>query len=234
MATTDDYGQGVSIAALTDAPNAESLAKNIANAITPRSVMRFASASARTAALTGVAAPVEGMLTWLQDVNRLYVYDGSAWQEIPYNSRLFAYKTANTSRSSTTSATADPHLTFTVEANTTYTLSGLLIFDGHDNGDLKIGFTAPAGTTGSWWPGGADSSISAFAGLPRWGALTDVTASTMAIGAIGAGTILAAQPGGLVVTSGTPGTFSLVWAQNASNGTATILRTHSWLRLDRM
>jgi hypothetical protein len=80
VATTDDYGQGVSVATLTDAPNAETLAKNIANAIVSRSIMRFASASARSAALTGLTAPVEGMVTWLQDVNLQYVYDGTAWQ----------------------------------------------------------------------------------------------------------------------------------------------------------
>lgn len=79
MATTDDYGQGVSIASLTDAPNAEVLAKAIANAIVARSVMRFASASSRAATLT---APVEGMVTWLQDVNGLYIYDGSSWQPL--------------------------------------------------------------------------------------------------------------------------------------------------------
>ncbi|MFG3476484.1 hypothetical protein ACGF3K_14635 [Streptomyces sp. NPDC047980] len=76
MATTDDYGQGVSIASLTDTPNAETLAKNIANAIVQRSVMRFSSASARAAALT---SPVEGMQTWLQDTNLMYHYDGSSW-----------------------------------------------------------------------------------------------------------------------------------------------------------
>lgn len=76
MAGQDSYGQGVVVADLTDAPNAATLARNIADAIVQRSVMRFASASARTAA---VAAPVEGMVTWLQDVNRLYVYDGSSW-----------------------------------------------------------------------------------------------------------------------------------------------------------
>ncbi|MFH8804044.1 hypothetical protein ACH4F6_31400 [Streptomyces sp. NPDC017936] len=229
---TDSYGQSITLYQNTEAPNLEALVKNLADGVIPRGILRFSSASARAATLT---SPVEGMVTWLQDVNRLYVYDGSAWQELPYNSRLFAYKPSNTSRASTTSATADPHLTFTVEANTVYTLSGLLIFDGHDSGDLKIGFTAPAGTTGSWWPGGPDSSsAAAFAAYPRWGALTDVTSSTMAIGTIGAGTILAAEPKGLVVTSGTPGTFSLVWAQNTSNATATVLRTHSWLRLDRM
>lgn len=79
MATTDDYGQGVSITALTDSPNAATLAQNIANKIVERSVMRFSSASARAAALTGVSAPIEGMVTWLQDTNMLYVYDGSSW-----------------------------------------------------------------------------------------------------------------------------------------------------------
>lgn len=79
MPITDDYGQDVQIAALTDQPDAGKLAKDIVNAIVQRGVMRFASASARSAALTGAAAPVEGMQTWLQDVNRLDVYDGSGW-----------------------------------------------------------------------------------------------------------------------------------------------------------
>jgi hypothetical protein len=228
---TDSYGQSITLYQNTEAPNLEAMIKNLSDGVIPRSVMRFSSASARAATLT---APVEGMVTWLQDVKRLYVYTNSAWQEIPYNARLFAYKTGNTSRTSTTTATADPHLTFTVEANTVYTLNGFLVYDGVDTGDLKFGFTAPAGTTGSWWPGAADSSMNALAYAPRWGALTDVTSATMAAGAQGAGTILAAEPRGLVVTSGTPGTFSLVWAQNTSSSTATILRTHSWLRLDRM
>jgi hypothetical protein len=75
----DDYGQGVSIASLTDAPDASKLAKDIANNLAAHSVMRFASASARGAALAGDTAPVEGMATWLQDVNRLEIYDGSSW-----------------------------------------------------------------------------------------------------------------------------------------------------------
>lgn len=79
MPTPDDYGQNINIASLTDAPDASKLAKDLANAIAPRSVMRFASASARGAALAGATAPVEGMAAWLQDVNRLEVYDGSAW-----------------------------------------------------------------------------------------------------------------------------------------------------------
>ncbi|GHD70109.1 hypothetical protein GCM10010317_076700 [Streptomyces mirabilis] len=79
MPTTDDYGQGVNIASLTDAPDASQLARDIANGIAPRGVMRFASAAARGAALSGATAPVDGMTTWLQDVNRLEVYDGANW-----------------------------------------------------------------------------------------------------------------------------------------------------------
>lgn len=79
MPITDDYGQGINIAALTDAPDAGKLAKDLGNLLAPRGVMRFASASARSATLTGAAAPVEGMQTWLQDVNRLDVYDGAGW-----------------------------------------------------------------------------------------------------------------------------------------------------------
>jgi len=76
---TDDYGQGIQIAALTDAPDAAKLAKDIGNALAPRSIMRFASASTRAATLIGAAAPAEGMQTWLIDVNRMEIFDGSAW-----------------------------------------------------------------------------------------------------------------------------------------------------------
>ncbi|MFE9735494.1 hypothetical protein ACFYO9_34125 [Streptomyces sp. NPDC005863] len=76
MPTTDDYGQGISIAALTDPPDAAKLAKDLGNAIAPRTNMRFASSSERSAILT---APVEGMVAWLRDVDLLTVYDGSTW-----------------------------------------------------------------------------------------------------------------------------------------------------------
>ncbi|MFI6491205.1 hypothetical protein [Streptomyces sp. NPDC050564] len=89
MPTTDNYGQGVNIASLTDAPDADKLATDIVNAIAQRSIMRFASASARGATLSGSLAPVEGMLTWLQDVDRLDLYDGSAWVTVSVGNRTW-------------------------------------------------------------------------------------------------------------------------------------------------
>lgn len=76
---TDDYGQGIQILGLTDAPDLPKGLTQLAAGLTPRSIMRFASSSARGAALVGTAVPVEGMVSWLQDVNRLEVYDGTAW-----------------------------------------------------------------------------------------------------------------------------------------------------------
>lgn len=80
MAGTDSYGQGVSVADLLDAPNAKVLAQNLADAIVSRSVMRFASASARSAALS---SPVEGMPTWLIAEGRLEIYHSGAWLAWP-------------------------------------------------------------------------------------------------------------------------------------------------------
>lgn len=91
MPTTDAYGQGVSIAALTDAPNAATLAQNLADGIVPRSIMRFASASARAATIT---SPAEGMVSWLQDTNSLEAYDGTGWKAVPYGSQWTTYSVA--------------------------------------------------------------------------------------------------------------------------------------------
>ncbi|MER5843679.1 hypothetical protein ABT099_25990 [Streptomyces prasinus] len=75
MPTQDDYGQGISLISLTDAPDMAKAIADLAAGVIPRGVMRFASASQRGATLT----PVEGMTTWLNDVNRLDIYNGSAW-----------------------------------------------------------------------------------------------------------------------------------------------------------
>lgn len=79
MPTTDTYGQGISLASLTDAPDLPRAVGDLAAGVIPRSVMRFASASERGATIT---APVEGMLAWLRDVNLLTLYDGTAWVAI--------------------------------------------------------------------------------------------------------------------------------------------------------
>jgi hypothetical protein len=51
-------------------------ASDVNNFLMDQSVMSFASAAART---TAIPSPVEGMVTWLEDVNRYDSYNGTAW-----------------------------------------------------------------------------------------------------------------------------------------------------------
>ncbi|MGW4076023.1 hypothetical protein ACWELB_21340 [Streptomyces asiaticus] len=76
MATTDAYGQGIPITALTDQPNANSLIFGPVDELTERSMMRFSSASARNATLT---SPVAGMVAYLTTEKLFTGYDGTAW-----------------------------------------------------------------------------------------------------------------------------------------------------------
>jgi len=76
MPLTDSYGQGIPYPTLADVPNAQTMGEAIVNGLTPRSIMQFPSASVRGAT---IKTPVAGMVTWLADVKRLEVYDGTAW-----------------------------------------------------------------------------------------------------------------------------------------------------------
>lgn len=76
MPQYDSLGQQIPTPLLTDPPNAQTAFGNMAEAIVSKVNMRFASASVRNAIIT---TPVGGMVTYLQDVKRLEMYDGSAW-----------------------------------------------------------------------------------------------------------------------------------------------------------
>lgn len=79
MPTTDSYGQGIDIAALTDAPDGPKAVRDLADGVIPRSILRFADAAERNATLTGATAPVAGMMAWLDAEEILTLYDGAAW-----------------------------------------------------------------------------------------------------------------------------------------------------------
>ena len=54
-------------------------ATNVNTYLMQQTVMVFATASARSSAIT---APSEGMVTYLSDSNTMWYYSGSAWVEI--------------------------------------------------------------------------------------------------------------------------------------------------------
>ena len=74
---TDSYGQSVPYLDETDSPDLNVWGSALVGAITPQTVMRFASASARDATIT---TPAAGMLAWIGTL--LTVYDGSQWAAV--------------------------------------------------------------------------------------------------------------------------------------------------------
>ncbi|MGW4603739.1 hypothetical protein ACWENS_10760 [Streptomyces sp. NPDC004532] len=150
----------------------------------------------------------------------------------PLGATIDRVKTANTARASQTSVSADPHLTIPVVPGT-YRIDAVLFYDADAAADLQIGWTAPASTTGTWWPSGSDSSNTTQAATARWGAVTNVGSGTLPVAGIGAGTIVTCRPVGTAVVT-TAGTLALAWAQQTSSTTATTVRQFSALSLRRV
>lgn len=83
MPDVDAWGQAIDLWQMTDAPDIPAAIAALSAGVIPRSLLRFASASARNAALTGAGAPVEGMQTWLIAEARLEIYHNSSWLAWP-------------------------------------------------------------------------------------------------------------------------------------------------------
>ncbi|GAA1064680.1 hypothetical protein [Streptomyces asiaticus] len=99
MPKNDLWGQGVQYPALSDVPDIETALGGIVNGIVGRTVMRFANANARAAALTGSSAPVPGMITYLLAEDRYDVRMANntwqtltpgPWQVLPFASGIGA------------------------------------------------------------------------------------------------------------------------------------------------
>lgn len=160
---------------------------------------------------------------------------------------VVARKTADTSRSSTATPAADPHLTFEVVAGGVYVMDGWLKFDGAAAGDLSIDWSMPSGSLGEWT--GWGPGVPAVVGVNTTPALVTDTASTRGyllrietndvsqvrtFGCIAVGTTLTIKINGTLRVGSTAGTYSLDWSQVTSDPTATTLYTDSWLRLQRV
>ena len=67
-------------------------ADDLQNYIQDQTVMRYVNAAART---SGILAPTEGMVTYLDSTNSLEVFDGSAWVAVVADGSITANKIAN-------------------------------------------------------------------------------------------------------------------------------------------
>lgn len=142
---------------------------------------------------------------------------------------LTVVKAADQSVTSSTTLVNDTALVLPVAANATYLFDCYLDYEGGPQGssDLKwtwvivagafLRYAAPHITTA-----GAASAGSTYSG-----------ATTVTAGSGGAGTLMGVEMHGTLVVDVTAGTIQLQWAQNTSNGTATIVHAQSSLSLTR-
>lgn len=159
-----------------------------------------------------------------------------------------ARKTADTSRSATTTTTADPHMQFDVVANAVYRWHGWVKYDGPTAADFLADCNAPTGSLGEWTAIGAGHSpVIGSSAAPALITDTqdgrgylmrvetnDVT-SSRSFGCLGTGiTPLTLQLYGTLRVGSTSGTFSFDWAQATSNATAVTVYTDSWLSMLRV
>lgn len=106
-------------------------------------VMRFADSTARTAGFGGVGEPVlaEGMISYLDNANRVDYYDGSAWK--PISAILQVVQTAKTDTFTTTNTTYTEITGLTASITPSTTSSKVLVMVSIDAGsstDVLLAF----------------------------------------------------------------------------------------------
>jgi hypothetical protein len=145
-------------------------------------------------------------------------------------------KTADTSRSATTTFADDDHLVYAAEASAVYTMVGWIKYFADSTPDIKVQFTVPTGCLGEWaWmmPG----QLTAGATVNGYSIRTETNDVGSGNFRTGYGTTDSTHftpMSGLFRMSTTAGNIALQWAQNTSNATATVLYTDSWMQFTRI
>lgn len=146
---------------------------------------------------------------------------------------LAAYKTGNTSRTSTTTPALDPDLQVSVAANAVYEVRASVGYQSNNsNENIKFDFSLPSGTMGYTvsmpvFDNGGFSNIDITS-------TTNGNAGTPGSATTDSGTDYGLQFMGVLQTGGTPGTFGFKWSQGSSSGTALNVRANSYLTLTRI
>ncbi|MCZ1006343.1 hypothetical protein O1L68_05785 [Streptomyces lydicus] len=143
-------------------------------------------------------------------------------------------KTADETRTSTTTVSDDLHLFASLDANSVYRFRGMLLFDGPEAADATMTFTAPTGATGGWAPEAGTLSTTTPDGSAQLKVAARLFGSNSDIGVMASSATLAGimvLPQGIVATGSTAGTLKLRWAQQTSTASPTTLKAGSTLEV---
>lgn len=143
-----------------------------------------------------------------------------------------ARKTSASTRTSTTSSSADSELVITLEANAVYKFVFYLKYDGATGGDIRWNWVGPSGMLGDYALSAV--SVAAAAATTEDLAINYSMSATGGAGGLGAGTACGAQATGTITTAAAAGTLTFTWAQFTSSGTATTLQAGSYIECTRI
>jgi len=144
-----------------------------------------------------------------------------------------AFKLTDTSRTSATLSN-DPDLTVPLtDASGVYAVEALLNVRGDSAADINIGWSAPAGATGSWTPVNFNIGTSGNSGSVEIVASTWGTARSMGLHATAA-TAYGVHVKGFIRNNGTSGNLVVQWAAATAGGTGSIMGLGSWLMVEKL
>ena len=194
------------------------------NAIRDQVIATFATEATRNSTLT---APAEGRYADIADVDALTRYNGATW-DVVATKPIMATLSADAAGITTNTVLADvAGISIPVTANRVYWVNADLIYTaagGAGAGQVKFGWTAPAGATFSWTNIGlVVNGASGVSGTPTFDVST--LADSRSYGAAGSGTPVHVVVFGKLTIAGTAGNFRLQAAQAASSATATTVRS---------
>ena len=150
-----------------------------------QTVMRFADAGARGSALgtaTGTAVPLaEGMVSYLDDTNRVEVYDGSAWKPVSnVVQTVVNYRETNFATTSTTLVDAtDYDIDITPTSTSNRIIVWAMLTTGV-NGAMRtfLRWKRDATQVGEEWDDVVDNNIQSAAQVVAYSELAPSTSST--------------------------------------------------------
>lgn len=151
---------------------------------------------------------------------------------------VFARVASDVSVISSTSLVDITGLTVALEANAFYAWDAFIGYTANETGDIKIAWTVPSGTTGMWgaMPVASSENIVNTRGIVEGFRVTDYgDANSQGMsGADDLSGAMVAFPRGYIDTAGTAGNFQGRFAQLVSNANNTVIRTGTWLRIQRI
>jgi hypothetical protein len=128
-----------------------------------------------------------------------------------------------------------PGLAVSVEANSAYAFDGYIGYNAGATGDFKINLTVSSGATGDWGLAGLATGATANGGTEgdvRMELRDGFGGTSLAVsGYSNNGGRMFALPRSYVATGNSVGSVGVMFGQNTSNATPSVIKAGSWIRL---